>query len=80
MGFANVRASRYGMRECSGGCSSTNAGAGAGLNEYHTYAVYRNTCRGLFQRHKLLFSFLMCCRIKLNAGTMAPDELDFFLR
>ena len=31
MGFANVRVSRYGLRECSGGYSSTNAGAGAGL-------------------------------------------------
>ena len=31
MGFANVRASRYGIRACSGGYSNTNAGAGAGL-------------------------------------------------
>ena len=30
MGFANVRASRYGIRKCLGGYSSTNAGAGAG--------------------------------------------------
>ena len=30
VGFANVRASRYGIRSCSGGYSSTNAGAGAG--------------------------------------------------
>ena len=30
MGFANVRASRYGIRSCSGGYSSTNANAGAG--------------------------------------------------
>ena len=30
MGLANVRASRYGIRECAGGYSSTNAGAGAG--------------------------------------------------
>ena len=30
MGLAHVRASRYGIRECSGGYSSTNAGAGAG--------------------------------------------------
>ena len=30
MGFANVRASRNGIRLCSGGYSSTNAGAGAG--------------------------------------------------
>lgn len=33
------------------------------LNDYHTYAVYRNTCRGLFEIHKLLFSFHMCIKI-----------------
>ena len=31
MGFASVRASRYGIRSCSGGYSRTNAGAGAGV-------------------------------------------------
>ena len=30
MGFANVRAPRYGVRSCSGGYSNANAGAGAG--------------------------------------------------
>lgn len=33
------------------------------LNDYHTYAVYKNTCRGLFEMHKLLFSFHMCIKI-----------------
>lgn len=33
------------------------------LNDYHTYSVYRNTCRGLFEMHKLLFSFHMCIKI-----------------
>uniref|UniRef100_A0A3P9MGF3 Dynein heavy chain region D6 P-loop domain-containing protein n=1 Tax=Oryzias latipes TaxID=8090 RepID=A0A3P9MGF3_ORYLA len=28
----------------------------ANLNSYHTYAVYRSTCRGLFEAHKLLFN------------------------
>ena len=27
------------------------------LNEYHTFFVYRMTCRALFECHKLLFSF-----------------------
>ncbi|TKS92669.1 Dynein heavy chain 2, axonemal [Collichthys lucidus] len=35
----------------------------ANLNDYHTHAVYRYTCRGLFEVHKLLFSFQMCAKI-----------------
>ena len=30
------------------------------LNEFHTYFVYRSTCRALFEAHKLLFSFQVC--------------------
>ena len=36
MGFASARASRYGIRECSGGYSCTNAGAGAGHITVHS--------------------------------------------
>ncbi|KAH0626110.1 hypothetical protein JD844_000881 [Phrynosoma platyrhinos] len=50
------------------------------LNEYHTYAVYRYTCRGLFERHKLLFSFQMCAKILEVAGNLKMDEYNFFLR
>jgi len=50
------------------------------LNECHTYAVYRNTCRALFEKHKLLFSFLMTCRIKVNEDALDEAELDFLLR
>jgi len=50
------------------------------LNEYHTYAVYRYTCRGLFERHKLLFSFQMCAKILEAAGKLNMDEYNFFLR
>ncbi|XP_026578292.1 dynein heavy chain 2, axonemal [Pseudonaja textilis] len=50
------------------------------LNEYHTYAVYRYTCRGLFERHKLLFSFQMCAKILEMSGTLKMDEYNFFLR
>ncbi|XP_046574741.1 LOW QUALITY PROTEIN: dynein axonemal heavy chain 2-like [Haliotis rubra] len=50
------------------------------LNEYHTYAVYRYTCRGLFERHKLLFSFQMCAKILEHAGKINMDEYNFFLR
>ncbi|CAH1408276.1 unnamed protein product [Nezara viridula] len=48
------------------------------LNTYHTYAIYRNTCRGLFERHKLLFSFYMCLRILED--TLNQAEFQFFLK
>ena len=50
------------------------------LNEYHTYFVYRTTCRALFEAHKLLFSFQICAKILLGAKKMNPAEYDFFLR
>ncbi|KAF3697610.1 Dynein heavy chain 2, axonemal Axonemal beta dynein heavy chain 2 Ciliary dynein heavy chain 2 [Channa argus] len=50
------------------------------LNDYHTYAVYRYTCRGLFEVHKLLFSFQMCAKILEVAGKLNMDEYNFFLR
>ncbi|XP_034551682.1 dynein heavy chain 2, axonemal-like [Notolabrus celidotus] len=52
----------------------------ANLNEYHTYAVYRYTCRGLFEAHKLLFSFQMCAKILEVSGRLNMDEYNFFLR
>jgi len=50
------------------------------LNEYHTYAVYRYTCRGLFEKHKMLFSFQMCAKILEAQSKINMDEYNFFLR
>lgn len=50
------------------------------LNDFHTYAVYQYTCRGLFERHKLLFSFQMCAKILEASGKLNLDEYNFFLR
>lgn len=50
------------------------------LNDYHTLAVYRNTCRGLFEKHKLLFSFQMCVRIMESERRINKEEYKFFLR
>ncbi|XP_068978772.1 dynein axonemal heavy chain 2 [Bombus flavifrons] len=50
------------------------------LNEYHTYALYKNTCRGLFEQHKLLFSFNMCMKILDAQDKVIPNEYAFLLR
>lgn len=42
-------------------------------------AVYRNVCRSLYERHKLLFSFLLCTNILQREGTLDPDQLAFVL-
>lgn len=50
------------------------------LNDYHTYSVYRYTCRGLFEKHKLLFSFQICIKILEAMNKLNADEYIFFLR
>ncbi|GET88803.1 dynein heavy chain, putative [Leishmania tarentolae] len=50
------------------------------LNEWHTAAVYTNTCRGLFERHKLLFAFHMTIRILQMQGMVNIEEYVFMMR
>ena len=50
------------------------------LNDFHTYAVYKYTSRGLFERHKLLLSLQMCVRILQTANQVNTEEWQFFLR
>ncbi|KAL0235780.1 hypothetical protein GEMRC1_002362 [Eukaryota sp. GEM-RC1] len=49
------------------------------LNDYLTYSLYENICRSLFERHKLLFSFLMTIRIEQKAGNINPMEWRFLI-
>lgn len=50
------------------------------LNNYHTYAVYQNTCRGLFEVHKLLFSFQITVSLLMANGQIPKHEVEFFLK
>jgi dynein heavy chain len=43
-------------------------------------SMYLTICRGLFEKDKLLFSFLMTIQIARNAGTVPNDEWAAFLK
>ena len=45
-----------------------------------TREVYDYTCTGIFERHKLMFSFQMTCSILDGDGALNRTELDFFLK
>jgi len=52
----------------------------AALNNHHTLAVYRYACMALFERHKLLFAFLLCIQILRSEGKIDDASYNFFLR
>ncbi len=45
-----------------------------------TISVYENICRGLFEKHKLLFAFMLAAKIDRNEGRVSKPEWDFFCR
>ena len=49
------------------------------LCSYLTYFVYATVCRSLFERHKLLFSFLLCTGILGGDGAIDPNEFRFVI-
>lgn len=49
------------------------------LNDYFTLSLYRNVCRSLFERHKLLFSFLLCTKIIFGENEIDMLEWRLFL-
>jgi dynein heavy chain len=48
--------------------------------EYMTLFVFRSVCRGLFARHELLLSLMMCASILKRKGVVKVDEWNLLLR
>ncbi|KAJ1550684.1 Dynein heavy chain 7, axonemal [Cladochytrium tenue] len=46
---------------------------------YFTYSPYCNICRSLFEKYKLLFSFLLCACILRSRAELDPREFAFFI-
>jgi dynein heavy chain, axonemal len=49
------------------------------LSEGFTYYVYTSVCRSLFEKDKLLFSFLMAIRVLQGSGGVDPAEWRFLI-
>eukprot|EP00388_Colpodella_angusta_P005466 GDKJ01016880.1.p1 GENE.GDKJ01016880.1~~GDKJ01016880.1.p1 ORF type:complete len:924 (+),score=58.51 GDKJ01016880.1:362-2773(+) len=50
------------------------------LKNYFTYNFYSNITRSLFEKHKLMFSFVLCVRILEGANLIDPREWKFILQ
>ncbi|XP_038211341.1 dynein heavy chain 12, axonemal [Zerene cesonia] len=49
------------------------------LRETFTYNLYSNVCRSLFDKDKLMFSFIMCSKMMLSTGEMDHEEYLFLI-
>ncbi|XP_072203968.1 dynein axonemal heavy chain 1 [Excalfactoria chinensis] len=49
------------------------------INNYVTFSLYSSVCRSLFEKHKLMFAFLVCSQILMNDGRIDMDEWRFLL-
>ena len=45
-----------------------------------TLNVYNYGCTGIFEKHKLLFSFDITIKLEQDRGNLTQDELDFFIK
>ena len=49
------------------------------LNEEFLISLYRNICRSLFEKDKLIFSFLLTCKLNEMKNNLDIEELRFLL-
>ncbi|XP_076648749.1 dynein heavy chain at 62B [Halictus rubicundus] len=49
------------------------------LRETFTYNLYRNVCRSLFEKDKVLYSFMLYTTILITENAITTEELMFFL-
>jgi len=49
------------------------------VNEYFTYSLYINVCRSLFEKDKLVFSFLLLAKILESRSLLNLVEFKFFI-
>ena len=45
-----------------------------------THNIYNYGCTGIFEKHKLLFSFQITLKLEQDLGNLTQDELDFFIK
>ena len=45
-----------------------------------TFKIFSNVSRGLFDKHKLIYSFMICGEILKDRGDILAEEWNFFLR
>ncbi|XP_076299082.1 dynein heavy chain 3, axonemal isoform X2 [Lasioglossum baleicum] len=49
------------------------------MNQYFTASIYRNVCRSLFEKDKLIFSFVLCIGLMRAAGQLEENLWTFLL-
>lgn len=49
------------------------------INDHFTKSIYRNVCRSVFEKHKLVFSFVLCIVILKSKGEIREDIWNFLL-
>uniref|UniRef100_A0A8B9CDG4 Dynein axonemal heavy chain 1 n=1 Tax=Anser brachyrhynchus TaxID=132585 RepID=A0A8B9CDG4_9AVES len=59
--------------------NSKRAGACLKRHLLHHTILYSNVCRSLFEKHKLMFAFLLCARILMNDGQIDMEEWRYLL-